>query len=1013
MRRALLIVILPIFTACWSHPLTGITNGTADGGNDASTLALLAGGFGISAPGFTSNVANLTVSESGTRAAFDLRLNAAPDGNVVIDVAISDLTEAYCGTTSLTFTPENWSLAQQISVTGVDDAVADGNQTIQVVLSLHSDTTDTSGYTEIDPTDITVVNSDNDQPGVTVNPTALTVSENLNSLPFTVVLNTQPDNNVVLDIANPDATEVSVNRTSLTFTPGDWMVAQTVTVTGVNDALIDGAQNFSLPITTNAGSTLDTTGYFALDPDDVAVTNSDNDSPGFTFVGAPVTSVEGGTTQNFTIRPNTQPAGANVITVAVASNDTGEVTVSPASISWNNADWTNAKTVTVTPVDDSLTDGTQAFTIGLNPATSTETGYSGLGIQSVNVTHNDNDSPGFLYTGTPVTTQENNGNVTFTLRPQTQPDGANIVSVALSSGDTTEGTVSPGVLTWNNADWTTHKTVTITPVDDSFTDGSVPYTITINPAASSEASYSGMGSQTVNVTNNDDDAAGFVYTGTPLTTAEGGGAVQFTVRPQTQPLPGNNVQFAISSSDTTEVTVSPTSASWNNANWTTAQTITVTPVDDSLTDGAIPYTINMNPAASTETQYTGLGVQTVNGTHSDNDTAGFSFTSTPVTTTEGGGPMNFSMRPDTQPSGANVVTATFVSNDTSEGTVIASVSWNNGDWTTFKNVAVTPQQDAVADGNIGYTISVSSGTSSETSYTGINTTVNVTNNDDDSVGYNVSGISRGTTELGGTATFTVSLTSEPTGTVNIGLSTSDGSEGTVGASVSFNAGDWSSNKTVTVTGVDDGDMDGNITYTIVTATPTGSDGSGYTVVNPTDVTVLNWDNETRRMYTTSGSWLGGSIGGTAGADAKCTAEAGIRGYPGTWKAMIGQGNTGFPPTRIACTTGNCTVDQGVDWVLYSGTTYYRADDNALIGTTTSGRIFAFPLTTAFAAGGPRAFTNFGTDWRTFGGGNCNGWTDPAAGNGGISDPYVTSVGSISGGAFPCGSTPARLNCAEQ
>ncbi len=1005
---------LPLLTACWyEHPVTGLLFGTGESQADAAELAILAGGVAAAGPAFISSAAQLTVSESGGAAVFSLRLNAAPDGDVVVDLAVSDATEAYCATSSLLFTPANWNIAQSVTITGVDDAVADGNQTVQLILTLSGSTTDTSGYTDIDPTDIIVVNSDDDQPGVTVNPTALTVSENLNALPFTVVLNTEPDNTVVLDIVNPDASEVNVSHTSLTFTTGDWMNAQTVTVTGVDDALIDGAQVIALPITVNGGSTLDTTGYLAVDPDDVTVTNSDNDSPGFTFVGAPVTSVEGGTAQNFTVRPNTQPAGANIVSVSIVSNDTGEVTVSPAGLTWNNGDWNTAKTVTVTPVDDNLTDGAQAFTIDLNPAASTEAGYPGLGVQSVNVTHNDNDAPGLILTGTPVTTVENGGNMSFTVRPQTQPAGGNLVRVDFTSNDTSEGTVSPAALTWSSADWTTAKTVTVTPVDDSLTDGAVPYTITLNPAASTEASYAGMGSQTVNVTNNDDDAAGFVYTSTPLTTAEGGGAVQFTIRPQTQPAGGNTVQVALSSSDTSEVTVSPANLSWNNGNWTTAQTVTVTPVDDNLTDGAIPYTINIDPAASTEASYSGLGGQTVNGTHSDNDSAGFSFSGTPVTTSEGGGVVNFSMRPDTRPAGGNVITATFVSNDTSEGTVVASVSWNNADWTTFKNVAVTPVQDLVVDGNIGYTISVSGGTSTEASYTGINTSVNVTNNDDDVLGFNVSTISRGTTELGGTATFTISLNSQPTGTVNIGLSSSDTSEGTVGSSVSFNTGDWNTNKIVTVTGVDDGAVDGNIAYTIVTATPTGSDGSGYTGINPSDVNVMNWDNETRRIYVTSGSWQGGLIGGTAGADANCTAEAGVRGYPGTWKAMIGQGNTSHPPTRIACTSGNCTVDQGVDWVLYANLTYYRADDNALIGTTTGGRVFAFPLTTAFTAGGGRSFANFSGDWRTFGGGNCNGWTDTGAGSGGISDPYTTGTGSISGGGYSCGGAAGRLICAEQ
>ena len=56
--------------------------------------------------------------------------------------------------------------------------------------------------------------------------------------------------------------------------------------------------------------------------------------------------------------------------------------------------------------------------------------------------------------------------------------------------------------------------------------------------------------------------------------------------------------------------------------------------------------------------------------------------------------------------------------------------------------------------------------------------VAVTNVDDDTAGFDVSLINGPTTEGGGTAIFTVRLTSEPTADVTIGVSSSDTSEGT-------------------------------------------------------------------------------------------------------------------------------------------------------------------------------------------------------------------------------------------
>ena len=97
--------------------------------------------------------------------------------------------------------------------------------------------------------------------------------------------------------------------------------------------------------------------------------------------------------------------------------------------------------------------------------------------------------------------------------------------------------------------------------------------------------------------------------------------------------------------------------------------------------------------------------------------------------------------------------------------------------------------------------------------------VTVTNTDNDTAGITVtptSGLT--TTEAGGTATFTVVLNSQPTANVTIGLSSSNTAEGTVGpASLTFTTANWNVPQTVTVTGVDDAVVDGNVAYTIVTA----------------------------------------------------------------------------------------------------------------------------------------------------------------------------------------------------
>ena len=100
-----------------------------------------------------------------------------------------------------------------------------------------------------------------------------------------------------------------------------------------------------------------------------------------------------------------------------------------------------------------------------------------------------------------------------------------------------------------------------------------------------------------------------------------------------------------------------------------------------------------------------------------------------------------------------------------------------------------------------------------------------------------------TTEDGGTATFDVVLNTQPDADVSIALQSSDTSEGTIDKAVlAFTAADWDTPRTVTITGVDDAVADGNVAYTIVTG-PASSSDSRYDGMDAADVSVTNIDNE--------------------------------------------------------------------------------------------------------------------------------------------------------------------------
>ena len=145
---------------------------------------------------------------------------------------------------------------------------------------------------------------------------------------------------------------------------------------------------------------------------------------------------------------------------------------------------------------------------------------------------------------------------------------------------------------------------------------------------------------------------------------------------------------------------------------------------------------------------------------------------------------------------------------------------------------------------MAYTIVTAPATSADPNYNGLDAVdVALTNYDNDTAGITFTPVlSRMTTEAGGTATFSVVLNAQPTANVTIGLASSDTTEGTLStASLTFTPANWNTPQILTVTGVNDSVVDGNVVYAIVTAPAISTDPS-YQGVNFADVTVVNLES---------------------------------------------------------------------------------------------------------------------------------------------------------------------------
>jgi uncharacterized delta-60 repeat protein len=454
-------------------------------------------------------------------------------------------------------------------------------------------------------------------PGFTVTPTSgLFTTEAGDPAQFTVALDTAPTANVTITLSSSDTGEGTVSPTTLTFTPANFSTPQTVTITGVDDPIVDGDQLYTIVL---ASAVSTDPNYNGVNPVDVTVTNLDFDFPGVTVtpLSNPMQTTEslGGTAQ-FTVVLDTTPTGN--VTIAVSSSNTAEGTVSTNLLTFTPANFGTPQTVTVTGVNDSLRDGDQSYSIDLAETVSSDPNYNGLFPDTVFLENVDNDIPGF--TVLPVlgllTTEAGGttGQLTVVLTVAPTAD----VTIAVSSSNTAEGDVAPTTLTFTPANFSIPQTVNVTSVDDAVTDGDVQYAIVLDPAASSDAGYNGLDPTDVPVINLDDDIPGITVSPTfGLTTTEAGGTAQFTVVLDLAPTA--DVTIAVNSSNTAEGTVEPTTLTFTSANFATPQTVTVTGVDDSVSDGDREFTIILAAATSGDANYGGRNPQDVAVTNVNDD----------------------------------------------------------------------------------------------------------------------------------------------------------------------------------------------------------------------------------------------------------------------------------------------------------------------------------------------------------------------------------------------------------
>ena len=799
----------------------------------------------ISVAGITSDgVASLSVTE-GASVTYTLVLNTQPTHAVTIALG-SDDTSAVTVTPSISFSTTDWNSAKTVTVTGVEDGDTVG-ESVSISYSVTSTDTAYNGFS-LAAQPVSVTDDDLAGAGVTSSQSgALALMEGGSAGTYTLVLAVEPTGTVTIDLTSDDNTSVTATPT-ISFDASDWNTMKTVTVTAVEDGDTVG-ENVTISYAISGG------GYDLATLTDQSVTVTDNDlaaTAGITSDGVASLSVTEGASVTYTLVLNTQPTHA--VTIALGSDDTSAVTVT-ASISFSTTDWNSPKTVTVTGVEDGDTVG-ESVSISYS-VTSTDTDYNGFSLTAQSVTVDDDDLVGAVVTSSQsgaLALMEEGSVGTYTLVLAIEPTGT--VTIDLSSDDTTSVTVTP-TISFDASDWSNPKTVTVTAVDDA---DMVSETVSISYAISGGGyDLATLGAQSVTVTDNDIVTAGVTSSQSgALALTEGGSAGTYTLVLNTQPT--HAVTIALGSDDTSAVTVTA-SISFSTTDWNSPKTVTVTGVEDGDTVGesvSISYSVT-----STDTDYNGFSLTAQSVTVDDDDLVGAVVTSSQsgaLALMEEGSVGTYTLVLAIEPTGT--VTIDLSSDDTTSVTVTPTISFDASDWSNPKTVTVTAVDDADM---VSETVTISyaiSGGGYDLATLGAQS---VTVTDNDIVTAGVTSSQSGAlalTEGGSAGTYTLVLDTQPTGTVTITLTSDDTGAVTVNSPITFDATDWNTMKTVTVTVEDDADAtDESVTITY------GISGGGYGSVTLAAQSVTVDDDETATPAGVTSSQSGAlalTEGGSAG-----------------------------------------------------------------------------------------------------------------------------------------------------
>ena len=692
-------------------------------------------------PALTLSATTLSVPEQGS-AAYTVRLATEPVGGpvtVAVTGAGDGITVDTDGATggdqdTLTFTAGSWATAQTVTVAAADDQNAASER---VTLTHTATGADYGGVSA----DLEATAADDDAPQVTLALSSSSIGESGGEATVTATLDRQSSVAVTVTVAaSPVSPAVATDfmlssANTLTFAANATASAGTVTVAAVDDTT--DAPDKTVTVTGTASDSLG----LAQDPSSVTLTMTDDDAaPGVTLTLNPTSIGESGGTSTVSAALSHPSSAATTVTVTAVA---GAFTVPSGAAGYIviPAGGTTAATDTVTAVDNDVDAPDRMETV-----TATVANDQGAGsVTGATLTLEDDEAtPTVTLSVSPASMSENGATATVRATLSGRSSEPTTVTVTAQANVFTVASGAGATIIVAAGQTTTTDTATITAVDNDVDAADNPVTVTGTPT-----NGHGVGAVTgASLTLTDDDVAAIVTS--PVTsaasrvrTSEDGSTATVDVKLATEPT--GDVVLDVASSDTAQGTVSPAMLTFTSANWSTAQTVTLTGVDDNpdAADGSQTYTVSLtvDTANTADANYDALSAVTIHAVNAD-DELGLDVGTVSGPATEAGGTATFTVRLVTDPALATAasqsVTVSVSSRDASEGTAsppsLTFTAGSSGTWNVNQTVTVTGMDDAIDDGDVAWDVRLDTSSANGSDYDAVpDVDVAVTTSDDDGV----------------------------------------------------------------------------------------------------------------------------------------------------------------------------------------------------------------------------------------------------------------------------------------